>query len=158
MARRHLTALLTAALLALVFAAVALAVTPQKGIYLGQTSQGRDVGIKVNDQQRIKQFRIEYRAPCGGGAKYTGGVIDRDKPAKHPNDKIKQQNGVFEDKGQFKQNAGGGLKAKVNYEVHGEFDTPTTASGRFKVKVKVTENGETIDTCEKKGITWDVSG
>ena len=153
MARRHLLALLATALASLVLAAAALAVMPEQGLYFGETSQGEPVALKVNAKPRVKEFRIEYRAPCEGPGRYTGGVVDTHRPKK--NDRIKQNpDGSFSGSGKFTEPAGGGLKGKVTYEYNGTFDASMTASGKFKVKVRVVDDGETLTTC-KKSVKWE---
>jgi hypothetical protein len=138
-----------------VFAAVALAVKPTKGDYVGTTSQGKPVGVKVNDKGRVKQFRAEFVAGCDNGGSWAGSVIRTDTD-KH---KISQKTlGNFSGKGSKTEYVNGGhYKGVTKYDFQGTFDTPTSASGKFHAKVKVIARatGQTLYKCHKT-VQWHV--
>jgi hypothetical protein len=143
---RRLAALTLAALTVLVFAAVALAVKPHKGVYSGTTGQGKSVEITVNKKHRIKKFTIGWTATCDKPGKvYSGSTQDIDGK----NDKIEQPgDGSFSDKGSYTESAGI-YKGHVKVELGGTFDTATAATGTFKVHVRVTYHGQFVDKCHK---------
>ena len=149
---RGLRAALAAALALLVFAAVALAVPPETGRYVGNTSQKKPVSIRVNDNGRIKRFNIDWQAPCEKpGSKWVAGTRDVDGPG----DRIAQDDGVFSDFGKYTQKSGP-YKGHFRVTIKGEFTTATHAEGTFKAKVRVTRDGDTVDHCEKL-IRWKVN-
>jgi hypothetical protein len=149
--RRGLKATLIAVFALLVFAAVALAVEPSKGGHRGKTGQGRAVAIEVGKNHRIRRFLIFYRAKCENGQGWESYTIDRDTK----DDKIQQDNGVFSDKGKYKEQAGD-YDAYIKVNLHGEFTTSKHAEGRFKVRMRVVKDGETYTTCQKD-VSWKVN-
>ena len=145
-------AALVAGLALLVFAAVALAVPPNPGRYVGKTSQKKPVSIKVNDSGRIKRFNIDWQAPCDDpGSKWVAGTRDVDGPG----DRISQEDGVFHDFGAYTQKSGD-YKGHMKVTIDGEFTSTTHAEGTFKVKVRVTLDGDTVDHCQKT-MRWKVN-
>jgi hypothetical protein len=143
---------LVAILALLATAAVAWAVAPKPGTYEGKTGQNRPVFVKVNDKGRIKSFLIEYKAKCNGDNSYTGVIKDKDEDG----DRITQQNGVFSGSAKKTENAGGGYKGHVSLTYDGKFTTATAANGSAKLKVKVTQDGDKVDSCSKT-VSWHVS-
>jgi hypothetical protein len=143
---------LAVAAVSLVFAAVALAAVPKKGTYTGKTSQARNVRVKVNKGHDINGggFRINWQAPCQREG-YVWGPEQTENSGKID----------VKDDGSFKLN--GKYNSKVDpYVGHitirnsGRFNTKTTATGTFKVTVRVTRDGDYVDTC-KKTVTWSVA-
>jgi hypothetical protein len=134
---RRGTVLIVAAVaaLSLLCAAVALAATPKPGKYRGKTSQGKSVRVKVNDSGRIGRdgFKIHWEAPCQVAKDMAWGDTT------HNTKRIE-----IADDGSFE------LDAKY------KLDTKTSASGKFKARVRVTKDGDYVDTC-KKTVSWSVS-
>ena len=153
--KRALRPLAAAAGALLASAAVALAVTPAHDTYIGKTSQNKDMGIKVNEDGRIKAFTLSYKAKCDDGNNYSGSVTDRDKPKSKPKHKIKQHDGEFSGEATRKEDLGNDFKGSAHMEYSGTFDTPTTASGKAKIRVTVKHGGTKVATCTKS-VTWDV--
>jgi hypothetical protein len=148
---------LAAAVALLVFAAVALAVTPDPGGYIGKTGQDKRVVVRVNDNARIKRFDIDFQAPCEDpGSKWVAGTRIKDGP----DHRIEQQNGVFSDYGKYTQKSedseGNVFKGHFRVWLEGEFTSRTHAEGKFRVKIRVTHEGETVDHC-KKTVRWKVN-
>jgi hypothetical protein len=135
----------------LVLAAVALAATPKPGKYPGETSQGQHVRVKVNDSGRIPRdgFKIHWTAPCDKPGKAWQDVTHNTQPLR------------ISDAGRFTLDAKykhtvRGFTGHTKIETDGKFDTKTSASGTFKVRVRVTEDGDTVDRC-RKTVSWSVS-
>ena len=139
----------------LVFAAVALAVIPDKGHYTGLTDQNRAMTLNVNKKHRIKRMTIDWKAPCKkNGGTYGGSTKDVDGKS----DKIKQPgDGSFSDKGSYKTKPDKhNLVAHVTATEKGTFTSGTAANGTFEVKLRITnKNGKTVDHCHKK-VTWHI--
>jgi hypothetical protein len=156
---RRAVAAVAAPIAVLVFAAVALAVTPAPGTFTGSTGQDEAVSIKVNAKHRIKKFVINWWAPCKKPGKTWGtsnkpdGTQDKDGKG----DKIKQPgDGSFSDEGSYsKKPDSNGFQGHFKVKLEGMFTTPTAANGTFDVHVKVTRNGNKVDTCHRK-VHWHV--
>jgi hypothetical protein len=152
---RSAAAGLGAAVALLVLAAVALAVTPAKGLHQGKTSQGRDVDVKVKSDHHIRRVRIDWLAPCDssaswGTSKKPAGTTVKN-PAKQPGD------GTFSASGKYDGHRdGAGYAGHFKFKLGGKFTTQSKANGTFDIKVRVTKNGKTVDHCHKN-VTWQVS-
>ena len=151
MSRRTRLVVAVVAAASLVCAAVAIAATPKPGKYRGRTSQGQFVRVKVNDSGRIPRdgFKIHWTAPCQAEGKVWRDVTHNTQPLN------------ISDSGEFKLDAKykhpvGDFTGHTKIELDGRFDTKTSASGKFKVRVRVTEDGDYVDTC-KKTVSWSVS-
>jgi hypothetical protein len=147
--RRSAAIAAAVAALSLVCAAVALAATPRPGKYTGKTGQGRHVRVKVNDAGRIGPdgFKIHWKAPCENGAW---------EDATHNTRRIEiAGDGSFERAAKDKH-TDNGYTGHEKIETDGNFDTKTSASGKFKVRVRVTKDGDFVDTC-RKTVSWSVS-
>jgi hypothetical protein len=153
--RRTIWAAIGACLALLVGAAVVLAATPAPGTYEGKTGQKKLVRVKVNSQHRVHKFRINWKAPCDSGDAWPGGTVDIDGSG----DKIKQDTdaGTFHDAGSYVPDKQNGYTGHVTVSFNGTFTKATKAEGKFKVKVRVSKNGETVDHC-RKTVGWKVSG
>jgi hypothetical protein len=149
--RRIRIVLLAVAAASLVCAAVALAATPRPGKYRGMTSQDQHVRVKVNDAGRIPRdgFKIHWTAPCEKPGKVWRDVTHNTQPLNL------SDSGAFKLDAKYKHPVGD-FTGHTKIELDGKFDTRTSASGRFKVRVRVTEDGETVDRC-KKTVSWSVS-
>ncbi|HKP88962.1 MAG TPA: hypothetical protein VJT75_03200 [Thermoleophilaceae bacterium] len=140
------------AALALACAAAALAATPKPGKYRGKTSQDRSVRLKINDAGRIPRdgFKIHWQAPCQ--VKQDMAWTD----VTHNTRRIElEDDGSFELDAKYKHTVGD-FTGHIKIETDGKFDTKTSASGTFKARVRVTEDGDYVDTC-KKTVNWSVS-
>jgi hypothetical protein len=140
------------AALSLLCAAVALAATPKPGKYRGRTSQGKSVRVKVNDSGRIGRdgFKIHWEAPCQVAEDMAWGDTT------HNTKRIEiADDGSFELDAKYKH-AVGQYTGHIKIETDGKFDTKTSASGKFKARVRVTKDGDYVDTC-KKTVSWSVS-
>jgi hypothetical protein len=147
--RRTLAIAAAVAALSLLCAAVALAATPRPGKYTGETSQGRHVRVTVNDKGRIGPdgFKIHWKAPCENG---------KWEDVTHNTRRIEiAGDGSFELDAKYKHTVNG-FTGHTKIETDGKFDTKTSASGRFKVRVRVTKDGDFVDTC-RKTVSWSVS-
>jgi hypothetical protein len=136
----------------LLFAAVALAATPKKGTYRGKTSQGRNVRIKINSNHNIPDegFRINWLAPCQRpGATWGPEATENSRKIDVKDD------GTFRLDGKY-NSPFGAYVGHVTIKSSGKFNTKTSATGTFKVTVRVTKGGEYVDTC-KKTVTWSVA-
>jgi hypothetical protein len=150
---RRTVAVLGAAL-SLLLAAVALAATPDKGTYRGKTSQGRNVRIKVNKNHDINGggFRINWHAPCQVQKDHIWGPERTENSGKiNVGD-----DGSFKLNGKYNSPVEGYV-GHITIKNGGTFDTKTSAAGTFKVRVRVTKDGDYVDTC-KKTVAWSVSG
>jgi hypothetical protein len=158
--RRGIFVAISACLALLACAAVALAVVPNQGKYVGKSSQKRKTVVKVNDKHRITYFRQQWKAVCekkdSNGHHLTwgpDGTVDVDGSK----DKIKQDGtGEFHDSGKYQSNPdSNGYVGHFTINLSGNFTGKTKADGDFSVKIKVTRNGNFVDRCHKS-VTWHV--
>jgi hypothetical protein len=136
---------------ALACAAVALGAVPKKGLYTGTTHQGRALSIKINKNHNIPDggFRIDWSAnKCDKGKSWddkteSDGTIDV------------ADDGSFRQVGHYNHKIGK-YTGHIRITGKGKFNTRTSATGAFSVKVRVTKNGTTIDRCHGS-TSWSVS-
>jgi hypothetical protein len=143
--RRRASIALVAVAALLATAAIAWAVTPKPDTYEGKTGQNKAVFVKVDDKSRIKAFLIEYRAKCKQAEGYGGSIQDKDRKG----DRITQQNGVFSGTAKKTDDLGSGYKGHASLTYDGKFTTATAANGSATIKVKVTKNGDKVDSCSR---------
>jgi hypothetical protein len=159
--RRASFVAISACLALLACAAVALAVVPKQGKYVGESSQHRKTIVKVNSKGRIKYFKQNWKAVCkkkdSTGHHLTWGP-DGTEDVDGTKDKIKQDgDGNFHDKGSYDGSPdSNGYQGHFTVNFHGHFTSKTKADGDFDVKVRVTRNGNFVDNCHKF-VTWHVS-
>jgi hypothetical protein len=155
--RRRFLVAISVCLALLACAAVAIAATPNEGKYLGKTGQDLKVRIKVNKSHNIpdKGFFIRWKAICkkkdSNGHHLTWGPDSTVNTGKLD----VAGDGSFEQSGKYNENSGsyvGHMKGGLN----GKFGSPTSATGKFHIRVRVTKNGNYVDTC-KKTVSWQVS-
>jgi hypothetical protein len=141
------------AVLSLLLAAVALAATPSKGTYRGKTSQARNVHIKINSKHNIPGggFVINWQAPCQVKTDHVWGPERTENSSKI----VVKDDGSFRLDGKYNSHVGDYV-GHISIKNGGRFNTKTSATGTFKVTVRVTKNGDYADTC-KKTVTWSVS-
>lgn len=148
MRRRGVTAAASAAALSGLLAAVALAATPSKGIYEGESEQVKvpdhGVELRVDKQNRVARFAIDWRAFCKKPKRFW----DAGTEVKNPkNDPI----GTFHDHGTYTSKTSDGFKGKITLTVDGRFTDGTHAKGEWKATVKVfNPNDKRVDTCKVK--------
>ncbi|HKP88995.1 MAG TPA: hypothetical protein VJT75_03370 [Thermoleophilaceae bacterium] len=129
-------------------AAVALAATPTKGRYTGQSEQvhapDHGVELRVDKQHKVARFAIDWRAFC----KKPDQVWDAGTEVENPkNDPI----GTFHDHGTYTSKTTDGFTGKITLTVDGRFTDKTHARGDWKATVKVfNPKGKRVDTCKVK--------
>ena len=140
------------AALSLVCAAVAVAATPKEGTYRGKTSQGRNLRVKVNSNHNIpgEGFRINWHAPCTVQTDHRWGPERTENSGKIDVD----DDGSFKLNGSYDSEVGDYV-GHIKIRNSGRFNSRTTASGEFKVTVRVTKDGDEVDTC-RKTVKWSV--
>jgi hypothetical protein len=129
-----------------VMAAPALAVTPARGTYDGETTQKhsprRGVELRVDREHRVARFTIDWRArDCADpGTHWDGGTTIKSPK----NDPI----GTFHDHGSYRSTTKDGFTGRITHTVDGHFTDKTHAKGAWKATVRIYDpNGERIDTC-----------
>ena len=146
--RRMTTAAAGAAGLSGLLAAAALAATPVKGLYEGESEQVKapdhGVELRVDKEHRVARFAIDWRAFC----KKPGRFWDAGTEVKNPkNDPI----GTFHDHGTYTSKTSDGFKGKITLTLDGRFTDKTHAAGEWKATVRVfNPSGKRIDTCKVK--------
>ena len=153
-ARRVASAVAGAAGATGLLAAAALAATPDKGVYEGQTEQkhapDHGVVLRVDKQHRVVRFAIDWRAFCNKPGRFWDAGTEIKNPK---NDPI----GTFHDHGTYTSKTPDGFKGKITLTVDGRFSDKTHAAGDWKATVKVfNKNDKRIDTCKVK-TGWRVS-
>jgi hypothetical protein len=152
-ARRFAAAVAGAAGATGLVAAAALAATPTKGVYEGQTEQknapDHGVVLRVDKQHRVVRFAVDWRAFCKKDDRFW----DAGTQIKNPkNDPI----GTFHDHGSYTSSTPDGFKGKITLTLDGRFTDRTHAAGDWKATVKVfNPNGKRVNTCNVK-THWQV--
>jgi hypothetical protein len=134
--------LVSACALGLLLPATASAATWQ-----GKTKQGRAVVVKTGSDRIVTSARIGWRARCGRG-KYTSRTL-----FKAPLDSATTT--TFAHTGDYRARPSG-YRARIWVHIAGELDDDVW-TGRFRVRVRVTRDGEHVDTCRLKGLRWRAS-
>ena len=126
----------------------ALAVTPAKGTYVGESEQTNapynGVQLRVNRNHKVARFAIDWSAKCKKPDKFWDAGTEVKSPK---NDPI----GTFHDHGTYTSKTDSGFKGKITLTVDGRFTDKTHAKGEWKARVKVfNPNGKRVDTCSVK--------
>jgi hypothetical protein len=134
----------TAALAGL-FAATALAATPNKGVYTGFSDQVKlqdhGVRLRVDKNHKVVHFEIGWRAKCQKPDKFWTAGTQIDNPTN-------PSSGVFKDHGSYSSQTSNGFRGDVTITLNGHFTDKTHAQGSWKANVKVyNSKNKKVDTC-----------
>jgi hypothetical protein len=156
--RRRIAAGACAGLLALVLAAPAAGVIPQKGKFAGTTSQANPdasvipVEIKVTQGGlNVKRFAIGWNAPCDSGFTTLVQATRAQGPV--------SSRGKFHGSGSYKSTsgnlAGTQYSAQVTSKVKGTFTGERKAKGTFQATAVLFDaTGAPVSTCTSPTVHW----
>jgi hypothetical protein len=140
------------ALLAFVAICVLAATLPAAAsadTWRGKTKQGRGIVIHTGADDVVERARIGWRARCADG-RYSSQTLFR-----APLDSVTAT--TFMDKGSYRGHPEG-YKARIWVRITGTLDADDERwSGTFKVKVRVTKDGELVDTCRLRRLRWSAA-
>ncbi|HWM11792.1 MAG TPA: hypothetical protein VNO82_20710 [Solirubrobacteraceae bacterium] len=116
----------------------------------GKTKQGRSVLVVTGADGLVSKARIRYRARCSDGMGFKAGVaflppLDRSSTSE------------FSDGGVIKWRIKGGERAKGRTFIRGGLRTSGRWTGRFRIRVRITEGGRHVATCRSGLVGWRAS-
>jgi len=110
----------------------------------GTTRQGRGVVVHTGSDGVVARVRIGWRAHCGDGT-YTSRTLFR-----APLDEATTSS--FADAGRYRGHPPG-YQSKIWVRIGGRL-VDGSWRGTFRVRVRVTHEGERVDTCRLKKLRW----
>lgn len=137
-------------------AATALAATPVKGTFTGETAQTKAkahaIGLRTNKDGDVVKITVEWRAKCD-----TPNDFWRETTVIKRTGVTNDGSGVFHVDGGHTSDGGGGIHGKVTDHLDGHFTDKRHAEGTWRAKVKVfNKKGNQIDSCSMH-TTWQVA-
>jgi hypothetical protein len=154
LARRHRTAALLALATALIAAATAVAATPVAGgYYVGTTSEGKSVALRVTSNGARVRWVVHYGVTKNcQPPKYTsrsGSTYDHSVGARIHSDGSYRE--VLSSTSPTTFNGHSGYKVHVRAVFKGTFVSATRATGRFEQRASFYRpNGTTLATCVRR--------
>jgi hypothetical protein len=138
---------------ALVAALAALLLVPtvaDAATWRGKTRQGRLAQVVTGADGTVTKVRIRYRARCGDDKRLTSGVkflapLDTSTAS------------AFQDGGRFDFNLPNGEKARARVSVDGGLRTSGRWTGNFRIRVRITRNGNFVTNCRSGRVGWKAS-
>ncbi|HET8757547.1 MAG TPA: hypothetical protein VFM58_16125 [Solirubrobacteraceae bacterium] len=129
--------------------AAALPATASAATWKGKTRQGRGVAVRTGADGTVERVRIGWKARCADGT-YTSRTLFLP-----PLDSATSS--TFADAGSYRGHPAG-YRARIRVRVAGDLDAgDQTWSGTFRVKVRVSKGGESVDTCRLKRLRWSAA-
>jgi hypothetical protein len=123
----------------------ALPATADAATWKGKTRQGRAVVVRTDAGGVVNRVRIGWKANCAKGAWYKSRTLflpPLDSATATSFAHVANYRGHPE-----------GFKSRIWVRVAGTLDNDVW-SGTFRVRVRVSKNGELVDTCRLKGLRW----
>jgi hypothetical protein len=135
------------ALIALAALTAAAPATASAATWKGETGQGRGVVVHTGDDGSVDRARIGWRARCANGT-YTSRTL-----FVAPLDAASST--AFEDAGTYRGHPRG-YQARIRVRISGTLDDGAW-SGTFRVRVRVSRDGEHVDTCRLRRLRWSAA-
>ena len=128
---------------------VLLALLPalaQAAKFTGETSQGRDVVLKTNEENLPYRLNVSFRAPCSDDKRLKAGTFFRSPFDRRSRTRVR-------DDGKYTFSLGDErIHAKVS--MRGHRVSPTEWRGRYTGDFVVRKNGHKVATCETPLVHW----
>ncbi len=129
----------TFVLIAVCVLAATLPANASAATWKGKTHQGKGVVVRSGDDGTVNRIRIGWKARCGSG-NYSSRTLFLP-----PLDSATSS--TFADAGSYRARPEG-YQARIWVRIAGNRDAgEQTWSGTFRVKVRVSKEGEHVDTC-----------
>jgi hypothetical protein len=129
---------------ALVLAAPALA---DAKTWRGETNQGRAVSVRTDADDLVDQVRVSWRAPCKKGHYVSRTLFEPPLDV--------SETDVFEHSGTYHKLLDDGYRARNTVFVRGRLGADDRWRGTFRVRTRVTRDGEPVDRCRLKRVRWE---
>jgi hypothetical protein len=126
------------------FVMLALPASASADVWKGKTRQGRGVVVHTGTDGVVDGARIGWRAQCGHGTYKSRTVFTP------PLDTATTT--TFMDAGTYTGHPRG-YRARIWVRIAGTL-ADDAWTGTFKVRVRVLKDGETVDTCRLRRVTW----
>jgi len=126
---------------------LALPATADAATWEGKTRQGRGVMVHTGAGGKVDRARIGWRARCGNGT-YKSRTLFVE-----PLDSASAT--AFEDAGSYGARPAG-YRARISVRIAGTLDDGVWR-GTFRVRVRVSKNGEHVDTCRLRRLRWSAA-
>lgn len=140
------------ALVTVVVLLAALPAAAQAKSFRGKTSQDRMASVVVGDDGFVSRIRISYSAPCTDPRYRFPNVLRIEAPFDETTVDTVTEELVLRDR------LDGGGRSRQSVTVTAERtvaeDGTQSWSGTFKTRAVLTKNGERLDVCELKRVTW----
>ena len=134
-------------LIALAALAAALPATASAATWKGETGQGRGVVVHTGGDGSVDRARIGWKARCANGTYKSRTLFVS------PLDSTSST--AFEDAGTYRGHPRG-YRARISVRISGTLDDGTW-SGTFRVRVRVSRDGEHVDTCRLRRLRWSAA-
>jgi hypothetical protein len=125
----------------------ALPATAEAATWEGKTRQGRRVMVHTGDDGKVDRARIGWKARCADGTYRSRTLFVA------PLDSASST--AFEDAGTYRGHPRG-YQARIWVRISGTLDDGTW-SGTFRVRVRVSRDGEHVDTCRLRRLRWSAA-
>jgi hypothetical protein len=143
------------ALVAVVVLLAALPAAAQAKSFRGTTSQDRMASVVVGDDGFVSRIRISYSAPCTDPRYRFPNVLRIEAPFDESTIDSVTEELVLRDR------LDGGGRSRQSVTVTAERtvaeDGTESWSGTFKTRAVLFKDGERLDVCELKRVTWTAS-
>jgi hypothetical protein len=127
----------------------ALPALAHAAIFRGETSQGRDVVLKTNDDKLPYRLNISFRAPCSDDKRLKAGTFFRSPFDRRTRRRVR-------DTGEYTFDLG---DERIDAEVsmRGRRVSRRKWRGRFEGDFVVRRNGRKVATCHTPTVHWRVT-
>ena len=126
---------------------LAAPVTADAKTWRGKTNQGREVTVRTGADDLVDQVRVSWRAPCKKGHYVSRTLFEPPLDV--------SETDVFEHSGTYRKRLPDGYRARNTVFVRGTLDADDTWHGTFRVRTRVTRDGEVVDRCRLKRVRWE---
>ena len=120
--------------------------------FRGKTSQGRMASLVVGDDGFVTRIRISYSAPCTDPRYRFPNVLRVEPPFDESTTGMVTEELVLRDK------LDGGGRSRQTVTITAERtvaeDGTESWNGTFRTRAVLTKDGERLDVCELKRVTW----
>jgi hypothetical protein len=127
--------------------AALLPATADAATWKGKTRQGRAVVVRTGSDGVVNRLRIGWKAHCANGAYKSRTLFAA------PLDSATATS--FTDAGDYRGHPEG-YRSRIWVRVAGTLDDDVWR-GTFRVSVRVSKNGDVVDTCRLKRLRWRAS-
>jgi hypothetical protein len=112
----------------------------------GKTEQGRAVAVRTGADDLVNRVRVSWRAPCKKGHYVSRTLFEPPLDV--------SETDVFEHSGTYRKRLPDGYRARNTVFVRGTLGADDRWRGTFRVRTRVSRQGEVVDSCRLKRVRW----